>query len=30
VAGGDEDHRIAEANDDGAVRLFRELAGFET
>ena len=30
VARGDEDHRIAEANDDRAVRLFGELAGFET
>ena len=29
VAGRDEDHRIAEANDDRAVRLLGELAGFK-
>ena len=30
VAGGDQDHRVAEANDDRAVGLLGELAGFET
>ena len=29
VAGGDEDHGVARAHDDGAVGLLRELAGFE-
>src|SRR5262249_43578229 len=27
--GGGEHHRLASANDDGAVRLLREMAGFE-
>ena len=29
AAGGDEDHRVAVADDDGAARLLGELAGFE-
>ena len=29
VAGGDDDHRVARADDDGAVGLFGQLAGFD-